>query len=126
MRHPRMAASLVGFSILIGAAFLETAFVGAVSAQEAFCGKYRGTVTNGADPLLRGRVQVLVPDVSDTELWALPAVQFGDPFRTPSVGQKVWVEYEACDSASPIWTGGFDASCVVERKGAGQRCKLDP
>ncbi len=121
MRRSRVVAAVLASSF-----WIAMAHTGAASAQEAFCGTYRGEVTNSLDPLLVGRVQVLVPDVSGTALWALPSVPFERRFRTPSVGQKVWVQYEACDPARPIWIGGFDATCVIDQGHGDQRCTLNP
>ena len=43
-----------------------------------FWGKYRGVVTDTADPLLTGRIRARVPDVmGDQESgWAMPCVPF--------------------------------------------------
>jgi len=120
VRRSPVVAVLLACSVYIAMAYVGTAF-----AQETFCGKYRGVVTKSLDPLLSGRVEVLVPDVSAIALWALPAVPFGQPFSTPSIGQKVWVEYEACEPTAPIWTGGFEARCVIQQRGD-QHCTLIP
>jgi hypothetical protein len=41
-----------------------------------YYGKYRGTVIQNVDPEQRGRIQVMVPDVSGLmpSSWALPCV----------------------------------------------------
>jgi hypothetical protein len=78
-----------------------------------YYGKYRGTVANNLDPLGLGRVQVAVPAIfGDVELsWAMPCAAFsGDGeglFAVPSVGAKVWVEFEGGDPDYPICAGGF-------------------
>jgi Type VI secretion system/phage-baseplate injector OB domain len=61
-----------------------------------FYGKYRGTVVNNVDPLQMGRVQVLVPDVSDVmpSTWAMPCVpitgrQMG-MWVVPQIGSGCW------------------------------------
>ena len=45
-----------------------------MSADKYF-GKYRGTVVNNVDPEQRGRIQAIVPDVSNVvpTTWAWPA-----------------------------------------------------
>ncbi len=78
-----------------------------------YYGKYRGTVVNNIDPLQIGRIQALVPDVSNTMLssWAMPClpvagIQMGI-YTVPPVGAAVWIEFEQGDSEYPIWVGCF-------------------
>ena len=78
-----------------------------------YFGKYRGTVTLNIDPEQRGRIQAIVPDVSNVipSTWALPCVpvtgiSMGTYF-VPPIGAGVWIEYEQGDIDFPIWTGGF-------------------
>ncbi|HVT15262.1 MAG TPA: phage baseplate assembly protein V [Thermoanaerobaculia bacterium] len=80
---------------------------------KGFYGLYRGTVVNNVDPLQIGRIQAIVPDVSDVILasWAMPCVpiagkQMGT-FVVPQVGARVWVQFEQGDPDFPVWTGGF-------------------
>ena len=75
-------------------------------------GKYRGTIVNNQDPEARGRIQALVPSISDRPLgWALPNAPFAGPkvgfLAVPPLGANVWIEFEEGNPASPIWTGGF-------------------
>lgn len=84
-----------------------------MSEETKFYGKYRATVVNNVDPMQIGRIQVMVPDVSNVMLssWAMPCVpiagkQMGT-FVVPQVGAGVWVEFEHGDSDYPIWVGGF-------------------
>jgi hypothetical protein len=78
-----------------------------------FFGKYRGSVVNDADPLMRGRVQVSVPAVlgSGQLSWAEACVPYaGDQvgfFAVPPVGANVWVEFEGGDPDHPILAGCF-------------------
>jgi uncharacterized protein involved in type VI secretion and phage assembly len=82
-----------------------------MSADTKFFGKYRGTVTNNQDPLMIGRVQASVPDVSGSNDsgWAMPCVPFAGQgfgfFAVPKVGSGVWIEYEHGDPDRPIWSG---------------------
>jgi uncharacterized protein involved in type VI secretion and phage assembly len=76
-------------------------------------GKYRGLVVNNVDPMQMGRIQVIVPDVSNIMLssWAMPCapvagVQHGQ-FALPPIGSNVWVEFEQGDPDYPIWVGCF-------------------
>ena len=78
-----------------------------------YFGKYRGTVTLNVDPEQRGRIQAIVPDISNVipSTWALPCVPVtGNAMGTyfvPPIGAGVWIEYEQGDIDFPIWTGGF-------------------
>ncbi len=90
---------------------LESAF--ALNKPHKFYGKYRGSVVNNIDPLQRGRIQALVPDVSSTlpTSWAMPAVPVAGSgmgvFVLPPVGAGVWIEFEQGDPDYPIWSGGW-------------------
>jgi len=83
-----------------------------------FLGKFRGTVVNNIDPEQRGRIQVVVPDVSALGLttWAMPSLPIGGlqtgVFSIPVVGSGVWVEFEQGDLDYPIWVGTFWGSTV--------------
>jgi uncharacterized protein involved in type VI secretion and phage assembly len=76
-------------------------------------GKYRGTVTNNADPQKKGRVKVSVPSVlpPGLDFWAMPCVPYAGNqvglSAIPAVGAGVWVEFEAGDISFPIWVGCF-------------------
>jgi uncharacterized protein involved in type VI secretion and phage assembly len=89
-----------------------------MSKQGKFFGKYRGTVLNNVDPQQIGRIQALVPDVSNaiSTTWAMPCVpiagkQMGSYF-VPQVGAAVWIEFEQGDPDQPIWVGGFWGSAA--------------
>jgi uncharacterized protein involved in type VI secretion and phage assembly len=80
---------------------------------QAHYGKYRATVVNNVDPLQIGRIQVIVPDVSNVMLssWAMPCVpvagiQMG-VYTVPPIGSGVWVEFERGDPDYPIWVGCY-------------------
>ena len=78
-----------------------------------FLGKYRGTVVNNIDPMQIGRIQAMVPDVSNFMLssWAMPCLPLGGMqagmFTVPPIGAGVWVEFEQGDPDYPIWVGCF-------------------
>ena len=78
------------------------------------CGIYRATVTENADPLGRHRLRVQVPHLTgDQAVWAavcLPAGRVDDPLSTPSIGDGVWVAFEAGDPALPVWIGRLAAN----------------
>lgn len=83
------------------------------SGTQRFYGKYRGTVVNNIDPMQMGRIQVIVPDVSNIMLssWAMPCAPVGGiqngVFTIPIPGSGVWVEFEQGDPDYPIWVGCF-------------------
>jgi len=82
-----------------------------------YFGKYRGIVTDNADPEKRGRLKLRVPTVlDDAEIWALPCVPYaGDKvgfFFLPEAGTAVWVEFEGGDPSYPIWTGCWWGSAI--------------
>jgi hypothetical protein len=84
-----------------------------VNSGKQFFGKYRGTVVNNVDPLQIGRIQVIVPDVSNVipTSWAMPCVPIAGKqsgvFMIPQVGAGVWIEFEQGDPDYPVWVGGF-------------------
>lgn len=84
----------------------------------SFFGKYRGTVVNNIDPLLTGRIQVMVPDIAGfiPSSWAMPCVPVAGinmgVFTVPPIGAGVWVEFEHGDPEYPIWVGGFWGSAA--------------
>ena len=74
-------------------------------------GKYRGIVTDNADPNQRGRLKVRVPavlgdgDVGDA---VRPVRRRPGRLLLPAgAGTGVWVEFEGGDPSFPIWTGFF-------------------
>lgn len=78
-----------------------------------YVGKYRGTVVQNVDPEQRGRIQALVPDVSNIvpTTWAMACVPLAGKsmgtYVVPQIGAGVWIEYEQGDPDYPIWTGCF-------------------
>jgi Type VI secretion system/phage-baseplate injector OB domain len=84
-----------------------------MNGAKKYYGKYRGTVVNNVDPLQIGRIQVLVPDVSNLLLssWAMPCLPIGGiqngMFAVPPTGTGVWIEFEQGDPDYPVWVGCF-------------------
>lgn len=78
-----------------------------------YFGKFRGTVFNNIDPEQRGRIQAIVPAVSNIIpcSWAMPCVPMAGKeqgfFMVPQLGSGVWMEFEEGDPDKPIWVGGF-------------------
>lgn len=86
--------------------------------SKRFYGKYRGTVINNVDPMQMGRIQAMVPDVSNVipSSWAMPCFpvtgkQMG-AWMIPQVGTGVWIEFEQGDSDYPIWSGCWFGSAA--------------
>lgn len=86
--------------------------------MSTYFGKYRATCLNNVDPMMLGRIQVIVPDVSSVlpSSWAMPClpavgIQSG-VVTVPVIGSGVWVEFERGDPDYPIWVGGFWGSAA--------------
>ena len=81
--------------------------------QTRYYGKFRGTVVNNIDPMQIGRIQAIVPDVSNVipTSWAMPCLPSAGintgVFTVPQVGAGVWIEFEHGDPDYPIWVGCF-------------------
>lgn len=79
-------------------------------------GLFRGTVVNNVDPMMQGRIQVMVPDVSNVMLssWANPCFPTGGLnmglFSVPLPGSGVYVAFEQGDPDYPVWLGVFTGS----------------
>jgi uncharacterized protein involved in type VI secretion and phage assembly len=89
-----------------------------MTTDSTYYGKYRGTVVNNVDPMQIGRIQAMVPDVSNVALssWAMPCLpvaglQMG-LYTVPPVGAGVWIEFEKGDPDYPIWSGCFFGSAA--------------
>jgi len=85
-----------------------------------YFGKYRGRVTDNADPDNLGRIRAKVPRLLGEEEtgWALPAFPYGGAseqgfFAVPDVGAGVWIEFEGGDLSYPIWTGTWYPSGAI-------------
>jgi hypothetical protein len=81
--------------------------------QTRYIGKYRGTVVNNVDPMQIGRIQAIVPDVSNVipTSWAMPCLPSAGinsgVFTVPQIGAGVWIEFEHGDPDRPVWVGGY-------------------
>ena len=92
---------------------------------ERYYGKYRGTVSDNADPSNLGRVRAQVPEVlADVDTgWALPCAPWAGEelgaFAVPPAGAGVWIEFEAGDPSRPIWSGCWWVSDKLPKDEAG-------
>ena len=69
-------------------------------------GVYRASVLDTEDPEQAGRLRVRVPGITGApELWALPSTPSGSSGVQASVGDTVWVAFEAGDPAKPVVLG---------------------
>lgn len=90
-----------------------------MNGRRQFYGKFRGVVSDNADPNNLGRVKAKVPDVLGDEEsgWAMPSVPYaGDSvglFLIPPTNASVWIEFEHGDPDYPIWSGCFWAENEV-------------
>ena len=84
-----------------------------MSECEKYYGKYRGVVINNVDPMMMGRLQVQVTDVTGLVFgtWAMPCVPVAGiqngMYALPIIGSGVWIEFEQGDPEHPIWVGCF-------------------
>ena len=74
--------------------------------SDKYYGLYRVLVLNNIDPEQRFRLQVSAPDLSDIPLpsWAEACVH-SPQFSIPSIGDGVWIMFEAGDIDYPVWVG---------------------
>ena len=81
-------------------------------------GVYRATVIDDADPMLRHRLQVQVPEVfGDVPVWAAASLPVGAQRPLPAVGEAVSVSFEHGDTDYPVWehAGAADARAAATR-----------
>jgi hypothetical protein len=75
-----------------------------------FFGIYRAIVESNEDQEGNGRLQVVIPAISDQlKHWAVPCVPYaGDGvgfFTLPEKDTNVWVMFEGGDISYPVWMG---------------------
>lgn len=91
--------------------------------QGTYSGLYRGTVAVNVDPEMRGRLQLLIPDVLSfvPSTWAEPCTPLSGPtgpgmgvYMVPPPGAAVWVMFEHGEVDKPVWMGcRFDIASDV-------------
>lgn len=75
--------------------------------DQKYFGKYRGIVTNNSDPAQMARIKANIPDLFGTNEtgWIDSANGFlPNSVFIPSVGDKVWIEFEDGNINLPIYT----------------------
>jgi len=96
--------------------------------MKRYFGKYSGTVFDNNDPKGIGRVKAFCPAVGFVEFptnWARPCYPFPGLW-SPNTGEKIWLEFEAGDPNTPIWTGIFyGAPGGTSEAPQGQQLKTD-
>ncbi len=77
---------------------------GTQDATRGYVGKYHGLVVGNDDPMQAHRLEVTVPEVDPSTVWAAASddVRY---IETPEIGTGVWIEYEYGDPAYPRWVG---------------------
>ncbi len=82
--------------------------------QNRYYGKYRGFISDNADPEKLGRCKLVVPSVlgETATNWALPCTAYGGAqgigvIAVPPVGAQIVAEFMEGDVSSPLWTGTF-------------------
>jgi uncharacterized protein involved in type VI secretion and phage assembly len=85
-------------------------------ASSTYYGKYRGIVTDLADPESRCRIRATVPALLGEQPcgWAMPSFPWAGAghgvVMLPAIGSGVWIEFEAGRLDNPIWSGAWWAS----------------
>jgi hypothetical protein len=97
-------------------------------AGSTYYGKYRGIVSDVADPENRCRIRATVPAVLGEHPcgWAMPSLPWAGNghgmVMLPAVGSGVWIEFEAGRLNNPIWSGAWWAKAQrPEPQGEGVR-----
>jgi hypothetical protein len=91
---------------------------GRTECPQKYFGRYRATVINNVDPMRMGRVQVIIPDVSNVipSTWAMPSSPVGGlqtgMYAVPTIGAGVWIEFEQGDPDYPVVSGSFWGSAA--------------
>lgn len=78
-----------------------------------YYGVYRAVVKNIKDPQNLRRIQVIIPQITGTEVtdWVWPMISTKRP---PAVGSGAWIFYLGGDPEYPVWIGEFGESNKVQ------------
>jgi hypothetical protein len=76
--------------------------------RQTFAGVYRATVRKNVDPKKQRRLQVeLTTAPGHPTEWVYPLEPANISTEVPSIGQGVWVLFQAGDHEYPVWFGAF-------------------
>ena len=85
---------------------VERVYRSSFVSTETLPGVYRATVASSADPLGRGRLQVVVPEAGAEPIWAEVARPLdGGTGVAPDDATPVWVAFERGEPSSPVVLG---------------------
>ena len=73
-------------------------------AARSYSGKYHGRVIDNVDPMQERRLNVLVPEIDESPMWASAGAEV-EHLDTPELDTGVWIEFEYGDPAHPRWVG---------------------
>ena len=73
-------------------------------AARSYPGKYHGRVVDNVDPMQERRLNVLVPEIDGSPMWASAGAEV-EQLDTPELDTGVWIEFEYGDPAHPRWVG---------------------
>lgn len=69
-------------------------------------GVYRAKIVDQDDPEAAGRLKVMVPELGDASVWAMPCLPLVTSIgETPVQAEFVWVMFEAGDPSMPVVIG---------------------
>lgn len=93
--------------------FLDKLLIWGLESMGKFYSSYRGYVVDVNDPKNIGRIKIKVPTITGDNIhpkWVYPKNQYsGNDYGMqvlPSIGDLVWVEFEAGNANFPLWTHG--------------------
>ena len=79
-----------------------------MSEKQTFSGVYRATVRDNRDPQKQRRLQVEIStSIGSYSGWVSAMEPANISTEVPSIGQGVWVLFQAGDHAYPVWFGSF-------------------
>jgi hypothetical protein len=70
----------------------------------SYVGKYHGRVVDNMDPIQERRLNVLIPEIDESPMWAAPGSEV-EHLDAPGLDAAVWIEFEYGDPAYPRWVG---------------------
>jgi hypothetical protein len=90
-----------------GRVVLDLDMAESVAVNRTLCGLHQGRVVDDQDPENRSRLRVESPAIPGGQAWATPCRSPGST-ELSTIGQNVWLVFEAGDPARPVWLGVTD------------------